>query len=171
MSSQLLLLPIALVLLLGSATKAVAPRHTRRVLQQLGVPSGVARPAVWVLVLVEYATAVLLMLRPTPAVLVLVLVLFGVFGGVGVYQLARGADVTCGCLGSVHSARIGWHQIVQFVIVLALVAPALTGSSQPSESGLAYLTGAQLAAVLVLLASAARPALTVRRQRRSMAIA
>ena len=158
MGAAVVLCRIALVavFLVAAVAKAADRPATRRSVVAFGVPEAVADVAMWLLIVAELTTAVLLCGEATAwagAVLaLLLLVVFCVAAGV---NLARGRTPECNCFGQVHSEPIGPGLLVRngLFAVLALV---VVGSG-PSDAGpslwapVADLSGAGIAALVAIV--------------------
>ena len=111
---------LAAVFLLAGATKLVDPVGLRKALQDFGLPSMLARPAVALLPVFELAVAA-----------ALVLTSFAWYGACGALALLtafliaagiamlRGRRPDCHCFGQLYSAPVGWPTLIRNSILAA----------------------------------------------------
>ncbi|HVL97035.1 MAG TPA: MauE/DoxX family redox-associated membrane protein [Solirubrobacteraceae bacterium] len=168
MVAQVATLPIAVVLTASAAGKLVAPAPARGFVRQvLGAPGGAAA-VVAGLAVSEALLAVALTVAPGTPTLLAAGTLFAAFAALGLHQLATRSRIECGCLGALSSTRVGWPQVLQLPLVLALLVAASALPRAGTTEGVAWLVAAELGACALLLAGAARPWRAVRAQRLSL---
>jgi len=120
---------LAAVFLLAGATKLVDPVGTRKALRNFGVPSGLARVAMILLPVAEFAVAALLIPASTAWVgawgSLILLTVFLIAVGLA---MAIGRKPDCHCFGQLHSAPVGWQALVRN-LALALAAGGVVWGS------------------------------------------
>jgi uncharacterized membrane protein YphA (DoxX/SURF4 family)/thiol-disulfide isomerase/thioredoxin len=146
-------LGVQLLLAAVFATAGVAKlldRHGSRIaLEGFGVPSQVVAVAVWLLPLVELATAVALVVHSTArggAIAALVLLLAFV-GGIA-KAMSRGEAPDCHCFGQLHSAPAGRGTLARNAALAGLATVvAVHGPGPPIDAWVDARIPAELAAV------------------------
>jgi thiol-disulfide isomerase/thioredoxin/uncharacterized membrane protein YphA (DoxX/SURF4 family) len=163
---------LALVLGVAAVGKVLDLPGARRALAGFGLPGRTVAPAAVLLPLVEFATAVALLVRPTAR--------WGAVAAVGLLVLfiasiaramARGEAPDCHCFGQLSSAPAGGRTLLRNVL---LAVPAVFvvayGPGQGVDQWVSGPSGAEHVAIVAGLAAAALAVLVVRlwRQNRDL---
>lgn len=161
---------VSAILVTAALGKLVSFRKTVGVLEQIGLRRA-PRLGAAILIAAEFTVAVLYLARPGSVTAgTLVLTMFAAFAAVGARELRLKRHVRCGCFGGGIERELGWPQIVQLPVVLAIVLPGvITSSTRSTQLFLAMLVATPLAASLAFSMQAIKPAMRTRRQRVSLA--
>jgi hypothetical protein len=166
-----LLVLVATLLFVSAGAKALSPRVAAAALVELGLFPKLALAAVQVAIAIEATTSVLIVLKPG-AVLTdaLALSLFGVFAVTGLVVLSTGRSIECGCMGRLHSSRLGWLQLEEFTIVaITITIVTVYPPGWDSATAAAVLFAVIVATATAFLAFATPLWWQVRRARTSLA--
>jgi hypothetical protein len=133
--------------------KARAPRYYLRLVAHYAPVKTGLRLLVWLISLLEFSIAALLLLpglhNAGLAAAALVLV---AYAAIMSWQVARGqTDLECGCAGPGSTLRVGWALVVRNLICAGLAALAMT-SSAAFPTGPGSLVLALIIAVLLITA-------------------
>ncbi|RZI59166.1 MAG: redoxin domain-containing protein [Rubrivivax sp.] len=131
---------LAGVFALAAWSKLAEPDATAQALRSFGVPAALARSGAWVLPLLEFAVALLVVLPWAPALgIALAAGLLAVFAAAMAVQLAQGNKPSCNCFGQTRSQPISWASVARNGLLVALAAWLLSGAL--AAEGAASLTG------------------------------
>lgn len=169
---------LAVFLITSSLAKVAHPFTARQSVD--GLLQGVLSPSratklsgilVNAVVGIEWLVAVALVIAPAShVVVVLAWALFAVFAALGLLARVAGRDLDCGCMGALHSARLGWTQVSQLAAVSVLVL--LIASHPPTwtfETKLEILALCNVAPALLFIAVSVPLWRGIKRDRLSLA--
>jgi hypothetical protein len=161
---------LAGVLIASALAKSANPTPFLETIRSLGVPSRMAPLSAAVTIFAEWVVGVLLLTR-TGSVwpLLLATVLFVFFAGIGTFALVSKRRIECNCLGTLaHRRELGWFQLAQLPVALALITVAWSAPSLTPSQSLTALLALHLGVALSGLARAGSSWSMVRVQRRSL---
>lgn len=156
-------LVLAGVFAVAATGKLLDPSAARRALSEFGIPearSGIGLP---VLLVAEFAVAVLLLWTPSAQLGGLAAaVLLAVFAAAMLLALRRGERIQCQCFGALHSAPVGPATVVRNVVLAVAGTFVATQRAQPSITAwFSDRTAGQLAILGLSVALAAMTGLAL----------
>jgi hypothetical protein len=163
-------LVLAAFLLFSAAAKTFQYRALQQALERFVHNTYLARRLAQIASPAEWTVAVLLLIKPSSVLARACLIaLFAAFAVLGVAAIVTGALVDCGCLGNFHSSRLGWSQVIQFLVVLSVTLFWFPRRDWPLGQALLLTSLVQVLVAMIFVAKLASLWRIVRRQRQSLA--
>jgi hypothetical protein len=160
---------VAAVLINAALSKLAAFRSTVDVLRQLGLTQSL-RMSAGLLIVIEWTCGIAYLIAPRNTALVVAIdCLFAAFAIVGARELLLRRGIKCGCFGNAFGGQLGWHQLIQLPVVVAVTTVGLHSDPRSAVDVLMLVLIIHLLVASISVIAASKPARLVRRQRISLA--
>lgn len=117
---------LAIVLSMAAAGKVVAPVTATNVLGDLGLSRRFRSTLVVTAVVIEWGLSLAVTLWPRYLVVRFAIIgLFGLFALLGMRGILRKRRIACGCFGALVPSSLGWWQVGQFAVAVAVALIAM----------------------------------------------